>query len=275
MVTNTASPFLANSQANNLRDFDLTGKVIVVTGGGRGLGYTQAEALLDAGATVYALDILDAPIPEFTACAEKHHGRLHYSKLDVRDEAAVRSTIHTIASTNNRLDGLIAAAGILEEVDALKYSSAQFSKILDINVTGVFLSAQACAAEMIRLGNPSGGTICLIASISATIANRGLRMTAYNTSKAAVQQMGRNLASEWGVHNIRVNTLSPGYIMTQMVEKLFETFPERDAEWSAQNMLGRISRPEEYRGVAVFLMSDASTFMTGSDIIVDGGHCAW
>jgi NAD(P)-dependent dehydrogenase (short-subunit alcohol dehydrogenase family) len=92
---------------------------------------------------------------------------------------------------------------------------------------------------------------------------QGLICPAYNASKAAVIQLARNLASEWGQYGIRVNTISPGYIVTAMVEALFEKFPERREEWPKQNMLGRLSRPEEYRGAAAFLISDASSFMTG------------
>lgn len=105
--------------------------------------------------------------------------------------------------------------------------------------------------------------------------SQGLICPAYNASKAAVIQLGRNLAAEWGQYNIRVNTISPGYIVTQMVEKLFVEYPERRDQWPKENMLGRLSRPEEYRGAAVFLLSDASSFMTGSDLRIDGGHAAW
>lgn len=100
-------------------------------------------------------------------------------------------------------------------------------------------------------------------------------MAAYNASKAAVVQLGRSLAAEWGKEGVRVNSLSPGYITTSMVEGLFERFPERRTEWSEQNMLGRLSTPEEYRGAVVFLMSQASSFMTGSELVIDGGHSAW
>jgi NAD(P)-dependent dehydrogenase (short-subunit alcohol dehydrogenase family) len=98
---------------------------------------------------------------------------------------------------------------------------------------------------------------------------------AYNASKAGVIQLARNLASEWGEYNIRVNTISPGYIVTAMVEDLFVQYPERKKDWPTQNMLGRLSGPREYRGSAVFLISDASSFMTGSDLRMDGGHSAW
>ena len=97
----------------------------------------------------------------------------------------------------------------------------------------------------------------------------------YNASKAGVLQLARNLAAEWGEHNIRVNTISPGYIVTDMVEQLFIEYPERRTEWPKHQMLGRLSKPREFRGAAVFLISDASSFMTGADVRMDGGHAAW
>lgn len=114
-----------------------------------------------------------------------------------------------------------------------------------------------------------------IASASAIVVLFLTRSRAYNASKAAVVQLARNLASEWGAHGIRVNTISPGYIVTAMTETLFEAVPERRTAWPDANMLGRLSYPEEYRGAAVFLLSDASSFMTGADLRIDGGHCAW
>lgn len=105
--------------------------------------------------------------------------------------------------------------------------------------------------------------------------DQGLICPAYNASKAGVVQLARNLASEWGQYGIRVNTISPGYIVTAMVEELFKQYPERRTEWPTQNMLGRLSDPREYRGAAVFLLSDASSFMTGADLKIDGGHTAW
>lgn len=149
-----------------------------------------------------------------------------------------------------------------------------------VNITGVLMTAQAVARQFLRLQKENleqhpTCSMAFIASMSATIANRGLICPAYNASKAGVVQLARNLASEWGQHGIRVNTISPGYIVTAMVEALFETHPQRKTEWGGQNMLGRVSRPEEYRGLGVFLMGDGSGFMTGSDLRCDGGHSAW
>ncbi|RAL16005.1 putative short chain dehydrogenase [Aspergillus homomorphus CBS 101889] len=262
---------------SRMPEFSLAGKVVCVSGAARGLGLTQAEALLEAGAKVYALDRLEEPSPEFFViqkrAVEELGTELHYRRIDVRDTELLHHVIEAIANTEGRMDGLIAAAGIQQETSALEYTAEDSNRMFEVNVTGVFMTAQAVAKQMIRFGN--GGSIALIASMSGTIANRGLICPAYNASKAAVIQLGRNLAMEWGQYNIRVNTISPGYIVTAMVEQLFVEYPERREEWPKHNMLGRLSTPNEYRGAAVFLLSDASSFMTGSDLRMDGGHAAW
>ncbi|KAL3487440.1 hypothetical protein BJX62DRAFT_213626 [Aspergillus germanicus] len=260
-----------------MAEFSLAGKVVLVSGAARGLGLTQAEALLEAGARVYALDRLEEPSPEFFNIQKRAKEELgtdfQYRRIDVRDTELLHSTVEAIANAEGRMDGLVAAAGIQQETPALEYTSQDANRMFEVNVTGVMMTAQAVAKQMIRFGN--GGSIALIASMSGTIANRGLICSAYNASKAAVIQLARNLAAEWGQYNIRVNTISPGYIVTAMVEQLFIQFPERREEWPKHNMLGRLSSPEEYRGAAVFLLSDASSFMTGSDLRMDGGHAAW
>ncbi|EPE30271.1 NAD(P)-binding Rossmann-fold containing protein [Glarea lozoyensis ATCC 20868] len=263
--------------SKRLPEFSLKDKVVLVSGAARGLGLVQAEALLEAGATVHALDRLPTPSPDFTRIQTRATSdlgtSLTYHQIDVRDVPALNTIIEGIATKHGRLDGLIAAAGIQQETPALEYSAEDCNTMMSVNVTGCFMTAQAVAKQMVRLG--SRGSIVMIASMSGTVANRGLICPAYNASKAAVLQLGRNLASEWGEHGIRVNTISPGYIVTKMVEDLFVQYPERKEEWPKQNMLGRLSLPEEYRGAAVFLVSDASSFMTGSDLRIDGGHCAW
>ncbi|KAF2110167.1 hypothetical protein BDV96DRAFT_501551 [Lophiotrema nucula] len=260
-----------------LSEFSLSKKVVLVSGAGRGLGLTQAEALLEAGATVYALDRLAVPAPDFDIIAKRAESELgtslHYRQIDVRDVHNLNKIIEEIAEKEGRMDGLIAAAGIQQETPALEYTAEDANRMFEINITGVFMTSQAVAKQMIKFGN--GGSIVMIASMSATIANRGLICPAYNASKAGVVQLGRNLASEWGQYGIRVNTISPGYIVTAMVEELFKQFPERRRDWPTQNMLGRLSAPGEYRGAAVFLISDASSFMTAADLRMDGGHSAW
>ncbi|KAK3393672.1 hypothetical protein B0H63DRAFT_23586 [Podospora didyma] len=262
-----------------LPEFSLKGKVIVVSGGGRGLGLTQAEALLEAGAIVHALDRLPTPTEDtdFARVASRATtdlgSSLTYHRIDVRDQKTLNEIVKGIADEEGRLDGLIAAAGIQQETPALEYSAEDSDKMLGVNVTGVFMTAQAVARQMIA--RKQKGSLVLIGSMSGTVANRGLICPVYNASKAGVLQLARNLAAEWGEHGIRVNTISPGYIVTAMTETLFDDVPERRTSWPDANMLKRLSYPEEYRGAAVFLLSDASSFMTGSDLRIDGGHCAW
>ncbi|KAH7406136.1 hypothetical protein DE146DRAFT_609631 [Phaeosphaeria sp. MPI-PUGE-AT-0046c] len=268
---------ISKMSTTGLPEFSLANKVVVVSGAARGLGLSQAEALLEAGAKVYALDRLPEPSPDFHTIASRAKSELNtsltYRQIDVRDVSALNTIVQEIADAEGRLDGLIAAAGIQQETPALDYTAEDANRMFEINITGVFMCAQAVAKQMIRFGN--GGSIVMIASMSGSVVNRGLSCPAYNASKAGVIQLGRNLAAEWGLHNIRVNTISPGYIVTQLVEELFVKYPERRTEWPTQNMLGRLSKPQEYRGAAVFLISDASSFMTGADLKIDGGHTAW
>lgn len=261
-----------------LREFSLQDKVFAVTGAARGLGLEMSDALIEAGAKVVALDRLPPgeQDPDFIGAQEKAkelQSVLEYMQIDVTKEKKVADVFRSIVQKHGRLDGLIAAAGINREIPALEYNADIFREALEINITGVFITAQAAAKEIIAGGKP--GSIVLIGSMSGTVANKGLLCTAYNTSKAGVVQMARNLAAEWGKYNIRVNTISPGYIETKMTASLFETHPQRRTEWSEQSMLGRVSKPSEYRGVAVFLASDASSYATGSNLIIDGGHSSW
>ncbi|KAF4472656.1 D-arabinitol 2-dehydrogenase [Fusarium albosuccineum] len=271
----------ALGQQHLLSEFSLKDKVIVVSGGARGLGLVQIEALLEAGATVHAIDRLPSPAndpsSDFSQISKRAREELGtsltYHQTDVRNVPELNRIFEEIADNNGRLDGLIAAAGINQETPALEYTSEDADMMMSINFTGAFMTAQAAARQMVRLKQP--GSILLIASMSGTIANKGMIAPVYNPSKAAVVQLGRNLASEWGEYGIRVNTLSPGYILTKMLQGLFDDYPERQTQWPKENMLGRLSTPNEYRGAAVFLLSDASSFMTGADLRIDGGHAAW
>ncbi|KAL8714577.1 MAG: hypothetical protein Q9220_001525 [cf. Caloplaca sp. 1 TL-2023] len=267
--------FLATTK--RMPEFNLTDKVILVSGAAQGLGLTQAEALLEAGATVYALDRQPEPSSDFyrvqNRAAEELGNTFYYRQVDVRDTEKLNKIVADIGETHKRLDGLIASAGIQQQTPALEYTAKDANMMFEINVTGVFMTAQAAAKQMIRFGN--GGSIAMIASMSAHVANRGLLCAPYNASKAAVLQLAKNLASEWGEHRIRVNTISPGYILTPMVEELFKLYPERSVSWPNENMLGKLAKPEDFRGAAVFLMSSASSHMTAGDMRIDGGHAAW
>ena len=173
-LRSNTSPSSYLGTTKRLPEFNLTDKVVLVSGAARGLGLTQAEALLEAGATVYALDRLQEPSPEFyrvqRRAAEELGNTFHYKQIDVRDVEGLNKVVEEIGDERGRLDGLIAAAGIQQETPALEYTAKDANMMFEINITGVFMTAQAAAKQMIRFGN--GGSIAFIASMSAHAANR-------------------------------------------------------------------------------------------------------
>lgn len=266
-----------------LSQFDVSGKVFVVTGGGRGLGLCMAEGLVEAGGMVHCLDRLQEPDKAFAQAKERvreeHGGGLEYHQVKVTHDTQLDKVIAGIAAERQRVDGLIAAAGIQQVTPALDYPAEDIAKMLAVNYTGVFLSARACARQMYKY--KIQGSMCLIASMSGTIANKGFIAPVYNSSKAAVVQLTRNLAMEWGriqpdgSGGIRVNSLSPGHIVTPMVEENFRKGEANRAVWEENSMLGRLSTPDEYKAAGVFLLSRASSYMTASNMIMDGGCTSW
>ncbi|KAI0539025.1 short-chain dehydrogenase [Xylaria digitata] len=254
-------------------DFDLAGRVFIVTGGARGLGLCLAEALVETGGKVYCLDRedhLDEDWKEAARRADKWGGSLHYCQQDVQDSKGLDKTIGSIANTHRRLDGLIAAAGVQQICPAMEYKRDDVARVMDINYTGVMMAATSAARQMFKW--KCHGSMCFIASMSGQVANKGLISPVYNSSKAAVIQLARCLAMEWspirkdGTGGIRVNCISPGHILTPMVLKNFE-----------ENMMGRLAETTEFKGAALFLLSNASSFsdVTGNNLVIDGGHTSW
>ncbi|EED17666.1 oxidoreductase, short chain dehydrogenase/reductase family [Talaromyces stipitatus ATCC 10500] len=258
----------------------LRGKTIAITGGARGLGMAVAYAVVESGGHVACLDLLPAPSESEWAGLQKlckpRNLTATYAKCDVTSEAEMEEVINAIEQ-NGIENGapfydMVACAGIQQKVPALDYNSQDFERILRVNVTGAFITAKWTARKLVEKRRP--GSIVLIASMSGNIANRGLTCSAYNSSKSAVQQMCRSLAQEWGQYGIRINTLSPGYIRTDMTNQLLAAEPEVEKIWMAGALLGRLATPDEFKAPAIFLLSEGSSFMTGADLRVDGGHCA-
>jgi NAD(P)-dependent dehydrogenase (short-subunit alcohol dehydrogenase family) len=262
-------------------EFALRDRVALVSGANRGLGLEMALALVEAGArAVYCVDLPKQPGDEWTQVAEYVRrmetvkGRLEYVCADVTDQKAMWKVGEDIGEREGRMDVCVAAAGILKShTDCLEYPANQFEEVIRVNTNGVLYTAQAAGRQMARFGN--GGSIILIASMSGSITNKDHAWVSYNTSKSAVLQMARSMACELGPKRIRVNTLSPGHIYTSMTAAYLDKQPHLLEKWSKLNPLGRIGRPDELRGVITWLASDASTFCTGSDILVSGGHHAW
>ncbi|KAJ9133723.1 D-arabinitol 2-dehydrogenase [Pleurostoma richardsiae] len=276
-------PSHANVGRNRFADFDLAGRVFIVTGGARGLGLALAEALVEAGGKVYCLDRAPEPDDAWDEALERvvpeWGGSLHYRQQDVCDTAHLDKVIGEIADENQRLDGVVAAAGVQQVTPAVEYTEEDVARMLAINYTGVMMTATSAARQMFKY--KCKGSMCLVASMSGLVANKGLLSPVYNSSKAAVLQLARNLAMEWsharedGTGGIRVNCLSPGNIMTPMVLKNFEEVPGLREKWEQENMLGRLAETSEFKGAVLFLLSNASSFMTGANLIVDGGYTAW
>ncbi|KAF2167688.1 hypothetical protein M409DRAFT_21841 [Zasmidium cellare ATCC 36951] len=266
---------------HRFRELKFIGRVFIVTGGARGLGLTLAEGLVEEGGQVYCLDRLEEPDKAFyekrDQLAQKFGDSLHYRKVDVQHASDLNDVVAEIAGKHSRLDGLVAAAGVQRVTKALDYPPEKITEMMNINFGGVYLSAQACARQMIKYKTP--GAMVLVGSMSGKVANRGLYCSVYNASKAAVEQLGRSLAMEWGQaidgKPIRVNVLCPGNINTPMVQKNFEDEPHLKELWESSNMLGRISDPEEFQEAVVCMLSPKSSFMTGSCMLVDGGFTAW
>ncbi|KZT65885.1 sorbose reductase sou1 [Daedalea quercina L-15889] len=262
------------------KEFFLADRVALVSGANRGLGLEMAMALIEAGArAVYCTDLPKTPGDEWQKVQQyldrmDGAGRLEYISADVRDQETMWKVGKMIGDKEGRMDVCVAAAGILKpDKDCLEYDAKTFQEVMDVNVNGVPYTAQAAGRQMARFGN--GGSIILIASMSGSITNMYQKWVSYNTSKSAVKQMGRSMACELTAQGIRVNTLSPGYIYTNLTAQTLDSQPGLLEKWSSQNPSGRLGRPDELRGVIIWLASDASTYCTGSDIIVDGGHRAW
>ncbi|KAK4689333.1 hypothetical protein P7C73_g780, partial [Tremellales sp. Uapishka_1] len=259
--------------------FSLANQACIVTGGGRGLGLCIATALLEASAAyIYCVDILPAPAAEEWATAEstasKFGGKVEYIQLDITKEEVVEKVFKNIyGRCPVPISGFFGAAGIQQMLPALDYPIDSFRRVMEVNVTGTFITIQAAAREMKARGIK--GSIVMTASMSGSIANKGLTCLAYNTSKSALLQMCRSAAAEWGAYGIRVNTLSPGYIRTAMTDELLAARPDLEDEWLRGSMLQRLSTPDEFRGPVLFLLSKGSSFMTGADLLIDGGHTAY
>jgi NAD(P)-dependent dehydrogenase (short-subunit alcohol dehydrogenase family) len=188
---------------------------------------------------------------------------------DVSSELSVQKAFETVMDTYGRIDSVVASAGIVENYSAFDYPFDRIKRLYDINVHGAFFTAREAARNMIPQG---GGAIVLVASISAGIINIPQPQTPYNASKAAVRHMASSLAVEWAKKGVRVNALSPGYMLTKLTKTILAHDPDLKKTWESLTPMGKMGEPEDLAGAIVFLTSDASRFMTGAEIRVDGGY---
>ncbi|KAJ6618851.1 NAD(P)-binding protein [Mycena sp. CBHHK59/15] len=278
MSSTAASPRVPKT----LPSFSMQGKVCMVTGAARGLGNEFCRAFIQSGCT--SLAIVDLKEEEAKAAAAELATFTRASnsdmnpddvniiglECDVASEQSVQKAFSEIMSTFGRVDSVVASAGITENYSALDYPSDRVKHLYDINVHGAFFTAREAARNMIPQG---GGSIVLVASMSANIVNIPQPQTPYNASKAAVKHMAASLAVEWAKKGVRVNALSPGYMLTKLTRTVLANNQELKKTWESMTPMGKMGEPEDLSGAIVFLASDASSFMTGSELRIDGGYC--
>ncbi len=247
--------------------FDLSGKVALVTGGGRGIGKTIAEVYGEAGAKLIITgrrsEWLDPTIAEFKA---KGYDCMSIV-ADVSKAADVERTVATTLEKYGQIDILVNNAGQTWGQPTEDMPLAKWDQIIGVNLTGIFLMAQQVGRHMLETGK--GGRIINISSVAGfTTDTEAAQMIAYGTSKAGVISFSRNLAREWGRRGILVNVIAPGWFPTRMASGTIEANRER---FEGQTALGRVGDLEELKGAALFLASPASSYITGQTIVVDGG----
>lgn len=250
------------------RLFSLKGKAALVTGGSRGLGRGIALALAQAGANVAVASRNSQALEEVVREIDRLDRRGIAVAVDVSRVEQVRKMVDKVVSTLGRLDILVNAAGVNQRAPSLEVTEELWDFIVDINLKGTFFACQEAARVMKERG---GGSIINIASLLSGV---GIPTLApYAASKAGVVGLTRVLAAEWGPLGIRVNCIAPGYFRTDMTKRLFSD-PDWYTRLKRQVPLGREGFPEDLAGAAVFLASDASRYVTGQVIYVDGGFIA-
>lgn len=247
----------------------LNGKKIFVTGGARGIGKSLVTALAEAGADIA---IVDVDLEEAKKVAEeiekKHCNKMIAIRADITKPEEVNEMMEIILKEFGRLDVAFCNAGIGHTVPIEEDNIKDWSKVIHVNLTGTFLTAQAAGKVMIKQG---GGSIINTASMSAHITNIPQKECSYAASKAGVIAMSRNMAVEWAEKNVRVNTISPGYVATEMTLN-DSTLAPLIGQWENLIPVHRMAKPEELQGVAVYLASDTSSYTTGADFRIDGAY---
>lgn len=263
-----------------LASFSLDGNVGVVTGGARGLGLVIGQGMVYSGADLALVDmnkeeaerqcqlLVDAfkrenpnaeRIPKVTA---------HYA--DVADPESVEACIAEILAAHGKIDNLVTSAGFTENFEAVNYPIDRMRKLWAVNVDGTYLFATSVARHLMERKAP--GSMVMIGSMSGAIVNVPQPQAPYNAAKAGVRHLAASLAVEWASAGIRVNCISPGYMLTALTEKILDDNPDLKKKWTSLIPQGKMGQPQDLMGPVTFLLSNASGYVTGADIRVDGGY---
>lgn len=263
-----------------LASFSLEGRVGLVTGGARGLGLVMSQALVISGADIAIVDLnkdeaqkqaemlVDAFKSENPGAEKIPKVTAHYA--DVSSSESVDAVIAEVLADHGKIDNLVTSAGFTENFQAINYPIDRVRKLWSVNVDGTWLFANAVAKHLMERKSP--GSIIFIGSMSGAIVNVPQPQAPYNAAKAAVRHLCASLAVEWASAGIRVNTISPGYMLTALTKKILDENPDLKNQWTSLIPQGKMGQPEDLMGAVTFLASDASSYITGADLRVDGGY---
>jgi len=259
----------------DLKAFDLTGKVALVTGASYGIGFAIAKGLAGCGATICFNDINEELMNKGIAAYEAEGIKAHGYVCDVTDEDAVQAMVKKIEEEVGVIDILVNNAGIIKRIPMIEMAAADFRKVIDVDLNAPFICAKAVIPSMIKKG---GGKIINICSMMSEFGRE--TVSAYAAAKGGLKMLTKNIASEYGQYNIQCNGIGPGYIATPQTAPLRETQPDGsrhpfDQFILAKTPANRWGEPEDLAGPAVFLSSSASDFVNGLILYVDGGIAAY
>jgi NAD(P)-dependent dehydrogenase (short-subunit alcohol dehydrogenase family) len=257
-----------------LERFRLDGRTALVTGAGSGIGRGFAHALAQAGAKVAIVDTNGEAADEVASEIAATGADVLSITADVSVPDQVQAAVDTVTTTWGRLTIGVNNAGIAGWYDAEAMAPEEWRSMMAVNLDGVFYCAQAEGRVMLEAGY---GKIVNTASMSAHIANTPQNQVAYNTSKAGVLHLTRSLAAEWATRGVRVNSISPGYTRTALVDRFIREpiGAEKYPLWMERTPMGRMAEISDLVGAVVYLSSEVSDFMTGHDMVIDGGYLAW
>jgi NAD(P)-dependent dehydrogenase (short-subunit alcohol dehydrogenase family) len=247
-------------------DFSLQDRVAVVTGAGGSLGLEIGRALRSVGAVVVASE-LNAETGQ--AAARELGG--DFVQTDVTDPDSVREMVHAVLEQHGKLDVMVNNAGIAHNVPAEEMTDEEWRRMISVNLDGVFWGCREAGRAMLERGL---GSIVNIASMSGVVSNHPQPQAHYNAAKAGVIMLTKSLAGEWASRGVRVNSVSPGYIRTPLTELGMSRAEWADV-WLSSTPLGRIAEPREIAPAVVYLASDASSYATGTNLLIDGGYTSW